>query len=84
MSESAPVSRSAQRNLDLMRHRDETLARWPADDPAVAAWLDQFRDDEAGEESVLDSLDRCRIMPYLKEGILRGRELASEPADVDY
>ena len=44
MSDSAPVSRSAQRHLDLIRHREEILARYQ-DDPAVAEWLGQFRED---------------------------------------
>ena len=46
MSDSAPVSRSAQRHLDLIRHREETLARYQHD-PAVAEWLDQFRGTDA-------------------------------------
>ena len=43
MSDSAPVSRSAQRHLDLIRYRAETLALHQ-DNPAVAEWLGQFRD----------------------------------------
>lgn len=46
MSDSTPVSRSAQRHLDLIRNREETLALYQ-DDPAVAAWLGQFREDGA-------------------------------------
>ncbi|PJJ48537.1 hypothetical protein [Hymenobacter chitinivorans] len=46
MSDPAPVSRSAQRHLDLIRHHEETLARYQAD-PAVAEWLRQFRGDGA-------------------------------------
>ncbi|UOQ73551.1 hypothetical protein [Hymenobacter cellulosilyticus] len=46
MSEPAPISRSAQRHLDLIRHHDETLAQYQAD-PAVAEWLQQFRDNGA-------------------------------------
>ena len=46
MSDSAPVTRSAQRHLDLIRHREETLARYQ-DDPAVAEWLGRFRENGA-------------------------------------
>ena len=46
MSDLPPVSRSAQRHLDLIRHREETLARYQHD-PAVAEWLGQFRGNEA-------------------------------------
>ena len=41
MSDSAPVSPSAQRHLDLIRHREETLARYQHH-PGVAEWLSQF------------------------------------------
>ena len=44
MSAPAPVSRSAQRLLDLIRYREETLALHQHD-PAVAAWLGGFRQD---------------------------------------
>ncbi|WP_046244311.1 hypothetical protein [Hymenobacter terrenus] len=46
MSDSAPVSRSAQRHLDLIRHRAETLALYE-DNPAVAEWLSQFQGDDS-------------------------------------
>jgi hypothetical protein len=42
MSEPAPVSRSVQRHLDLIRYREETLARYQ-NDPAVTEWLSQFQ-----------------------------------------
>lgn len=41
-----PPSPSAQRHLDLIRHREETLARYQ-DDPAVAEWLGRFRENGA-------------------------------------
>jgi hypothetical protein len=40
--------------------------------------------DEADEKPEKDPLRRTRMMPYLKEGIPRGRELAGEPADFDF
>lgn len=46
MSEPAPISRSAQRHLDLIRHREETLALYQHD-PAVTEWLSQFRENGA-------------------------------------
>jgi hypothetical protein len=69
MSESAPISQSAQRNLDLIRHRDDTLARWPADDPAVAEWLAQFRDDAAGRTQFLKRYadERASALVYGKD-----------------
>ena len=44
MSDPAPISRSAQRYLDLIRHRKETLVPH-RHDPAVAEQLRQSRDD---------------------------------------
>jgi hypothetical protein len=46
MSDPAPVSRSAQRHLNLIRYREETLARYQHD-PAVTDWLNQFRGTDA-------------------------------------
>ncbi|PJJ48538.1 hypothetical protein [Hymenobacter chitinivorans] len=39
-----------------------------------------YHDDKPAE----DPAKECRIMPYLKEGILRGRELAGEPRNFNY
>ncbi|GAA3958880.1 hypothetical protein [Hymenobacter antarcticus] len=45
MSDLAPVSRSAQRHLDLIRYHEETLALYQ-DNSAVAEWLSQFQGDD--------------------------------------